>query len=99
MADLPDYSKLKGIEAAGLSVVLDGKGEPFAELFEPQPATHLGFARDIPDHVQKAFVAAEDKRFYQHKGVDERGMIRAFIGNLGAVRAGRRAARPSPSRW
>ena len=33
-------------------------------------------------HVQKAFVAAEDKRFYQHKGVDERGLIRAFITNI-----------------
>src|SRR5439155_1609382 len=29
-----------------------------------------------------AFIAAEDRRFYQHKGVDERGLIRAFIGNL-----------------
>src|SRR5262249_15822603 len=33
-------------------------------------------------HVQKAFVAAEDKRFFQHNGIDERGLIRAFIGNL-----------------
>src|SRR5262249_33479542 len=32
----------------------------------------------------KAFLAAEDKRFYQHKGIDERGLIRAFIGNLAA---------------
>jgi penicillin-binding protein 1A len=37
---------------------------------------------EIPEHVQKAFLAAEDKRFYQHKGIDERGLIRAFIGNL-----------------
>jgi hypothetical protein len=27
-------------------------------------------------------VAADDKRFYEHKGIDERGLIRAFIGNL-----------------
>jgi membrane carboxypeptidase/penicillin-binding protein len=32
--------------------------------------------------VLKAFVAAEDRRFFQHHGVDERGIIRAFIGNL-----------------
>jgi membrane carboxypeptidase/penicillin-binding protein len=38
--------------------------------------------RDIPVHVQRAFISAEDKRFYQHKGVDERSLIRAFIGNL-----------------
>ena len=37
---------------------------------------------DIPEHVRQAFVAAEDKRFFQHKGIDERGVIRAFIGNL-----------------
>ena len=42
---------------------------------------------DIPEHVQKAFVAAEDRRFFQHKGIDERGLIRAFIGNL--ARSGR----------
>ena len=29
-----------------------------------------------------AFIAAEDKRFHQHRGIDERGLIRAFIGNL-----------------
>jgi len=39
---------------------------------------------DIPEHVRKAFITAEDKRFLQHKGVDERGLIRAFIANLGA---------------
>ena len=36
----------------------------------------------IPEYVQQAFVAAEDKRFYQHKGIDERGLIRAFITNI-----------------
>lgn len=30
----------------------------------------------IPQYVQKAFVAAEDKRFYEHHGVDMLGMIR-----------------------
>ncbi len=35
---------------------------------------------EVPAMVQKAFVAAEDKRFETHKGIDERGVIRAFIG-------------------
>src|SRR5262249_18505540 len=38
--------------------------------------------KQIPEYVQLAFVAAEDKRFYQHKGIDERGLIRAFITNI-----------------
>ena len=37
---------------------------------------------EIPEYVQQAFIAAEDKRFYQHKGIDERGLIRAFITNI-----------------
>jgi membrane peptidoglycan carboxypeptidase len=37
--------------------------------------------------VQRAFAAAEDKRFYEHKGIDERALVRSFIGNL--TQAGR----------
>jgi penicillin-binding protein 1A len=81
-ADLPDHNKLKGLKLPGASVVLDRKGERFAELFEENQRRVWVPLQDIPEHVRKAFVAAEDKRFYQHKGIDERGLIRAFIGNL-----------------
>ncbi|MGE3745487.1 MAG: penicillin-binding protein 1A [Sphingomonadaceae bacterium] len=81
-ANLPDHNKLKGLKLPGASVVLDRKGERFAELFEENQRRVWVSLSDIPEHVQKAFVAAEDKRFYQHKGIDERGLIRAFIGNL-----------------
>jgi penicillin-binding protein 1A len=81
-ADLPDHSKLKGLKLPGASVVLDRKGERFAEVFEENQRRVWVALPDIPDHVQKAFIATEDRRFYQHKGIDERGLIRAFIGNL-----------------
>ena len=83
LANLPDHNKLKGLKLPGASVVLDRKGEPFAEVFEENQRRVWVVLADIPEHVRKAFVAAEDKRFYQHKGVDERGLIRAFVGNLG----------------
>src|SRR5436305_3413577 len=81
-ADLPDHAKLKGMRLPGASVVLDRRGERFAEVFEENQRRVWVPLADIPEHVQKAFLAAEDKRFYQHKGIDERGLIRAFIGNL-----------------
>ncbi len=81
-ADLPDHTKLKGMKLPGASVVLDRKGERFAEVFEENQRRVWVVLADIPEHVQKAFVAAEDRRFYQHKGIDEHGLIRAFIGNL-----------------
>jgi penicillin-binding protein 1A len=81
-ADLPDHTRLKGLKLPGASVVLDRKGERFAEVFEENQRRVWVPIADIPEHVQKAFVAAEDKRFYQHQGIDEHGLIRAFIGNL-----------------
>ncbi|MGA7487916.1 MAG: transglycosylase domain-containing protein [Xanthobacteraceae bacterium] len=86
-ADLPDHTKLKGLKLPGASVVLDRKGERFAEVFEENQRRVWVALTDIPEHVQKAFIAAEDKRFYQHRGVDERGLIRAFVANL--ARSGR----------
>src|SRR5437868_10132685 len=80
--DLPDHSKLKGMKLPGASVVLDRRGERFAEVFEENQRRVWVALTDIPEHVQKAFLAAEDRRFYQHGGIDERGLIRAFIGNL-----------------
>ena len=81
-ANLPDHNRLKNLKLPGTSVVLDGKGDKFAELFESdQRRVWVPFSQ-IPEYVQRAFVAAEDKRFYQHKGIDERGLIRAFITNI-----------------
>ena len=81
-AVLPDHMRLKGLKLPGTSVVLDGKGEKFAELFESDHRRIWVQLNDLPDYVKKSFIAAEDKRFYQHHGVDERGLIRAFIANL-----------------
>jgi penicillin-binding protein 1A len=34
---------------------------------------------EIPEHVVLAFVAAEDRRFFEHPGVDYRGVLRAVV--------------------
>ena len=85
-ADLPDHDKLRGFKLPGASVVLDGKGARFADVFEENQRRLWVALADIPEHVQQAFIAAEDKRFHDHKGIDERGLIRAFIGNLAGSR-------------
>jgi len=82
LADLPDYARLKGLKLPGATIVLDAKGERFAEVYEQDQRRVWVALAEIPEHVQKAFIAAEDKRFYQHKGIDERALIRAFLGNL-----------------
>ena len=39
----------------------------------------------VPRHVREAFLATEDRRFYQHNGLDWRGLIRASARNVGAL--------------
>ncbi|HZZ89426.1 MAG TPA: transglycosylase domain-containing protein, partial [Caulobacteraceae bacterium] len=41
----------------------------------------------LPAYVPAAFVAIEDKRFYEHSGFDVAGMARAVLTDLGQGRA------------
>jgi penicillin-binding protein 1A len=40
--------------------------------------------KDLPRHVPQAFLAAEDKRFYEHDGADETAIARAAFSNAAA---------------
>jgi penicillin-binding protein 1A len=37
--------------------------------------------REMPDYLPKAFIAIEDRRFYDHHGVDPVGLVRALVAN------------------
>ena len=39
----------------------------------------------VPRHVRDAFLATEDRRFYDHNGLDWRGLMRAGVRNVGAL--------------
>jgi penicillin-binding protein 1A len=83
-ADLPDPSVLKLRKLPSMSTVLDGGGHGFADIFEPRNRRIWVPLAEIPEQLRQAAIAAEDRRFFDHHGVDERGIIRAFLGNLGA---------------
>jgi penicillin-binding protein 1A len=65
-------------------VVLDREGREIARR-GPQPAAQIALER-LPDYLTAAVLAVEDRRFYEHGGVDVRGLARAALENL---RAGR----------
>ncbi len=44
--------------------------------------TAITDVENIPDHVKNAFIAIEDKRFYNHNGVDIKGLFRATLNNV-----------------
>ena len=80
--DLPDAARFKGLKLPGMTLVVDRKGGQFAELGEADHRRIWLEPSELPAQMLRAFVAAEDKRFFEHHGVDERGLIRAFINNL-----------------
>ena len=77
---LPDARRLSGYNRPGTLTVLDANG---AVLFKDGPATRDRLpSGKMPKLIEKAFVAAEDRRFYQHGGVDTVGIARAMVRNL-----------------
>lgn len=76
---LPDPSKLRNSRPPQLTQIFDRDNQLIAENFEPEQRYLWWPIKDIPLHVQQAFVAVEDRSFYENVGVDLRGMIRAFI--------------------
>ena len=86
--DLPDFKKLSVYEPPVLSRVYDDNGQLIAEyalekrLFIPYDS--------IPDKVIFAFLSAEDKNFFNHPGIDAKGVTRAIIKNINNVLTNKR---------
>ena len=87
--DLPSRLDLKsGYLPAVVSTVYDVHGQPIGEFYH-QRRVVVPLDR-IPPHVVQALLAAEDARFFVHRGVDVFAIVRASFANLrkGAVREG-----------
>ena len=88
--DLPDYHQLEKYEPPVTTRLFAGDGQL---LMEYATERRLFMPIDtIPDLVKNAFIAAEDKKFYSHSGIDYVGIIRAVLGNLKNLGTGRRPA-------
>ncbi len=88
--ELPDYHQLSNYEPAVTTRLYAGDGRLLMEyaaekrLFVPEDK--------IPPLVKNAFIAAEDKKFYSHFGIDFLGIVRALLENVKNFGSGRRPA-------
>jgi penicillin-binding protein 1A len=80
LLDLPDLRRIEDYNPPVSSIVLDRKGRIIGEFQEEK--RRLVPIGEIPDHVQLAFVAAEDKHFFEHTGIDFKSILRAALANL-----------------
>ena len=86
--DLPEHRQLADYEPPVMTRIHAGDGRLLAEyaiekrVFVPLPA--------MPKRVTQAFLAAEDKNFYHHMGIDPMGVLRAVLVNIKNIGSSRR---------
>jgi penicillin-binding protein 1A len=86
--NLPSIEKLKNYAPPIVTHVYADKGELIADFAYQR--RYLVPMEEVPQVVQDAFVAAEDKNFWRHSGVDKEAILRAVKKNLtsGALKEG-----------
>jgi len=80
--DLPQILSLETFKPSSVTRIYSADKVLLAELFlekrDPVPL------KVIPDYLKKALIATEDRKFYQHSGVDLKGILRAVISDIRA---------------
>ena len=78
--DLPSIETLRNYRPATVTKFFSEDGEVIGEYFvEKREVVSLD---RVPDHLVQAFVAGEDARFFQHKGLDYMAILRALLRNI-----------------
>jgi 1A family penicillin-binding protein len=79
-SDCPSIAQIRTFEPQQASKVYSHDGRLLAELgVESRTPVSINA---LPEYIPQAFVAVEDKRFYEHRGLDPRGFARAVVGVL-----------------
>jgi penicillin-binding protein 1A len=86
--DLPDYSQLQDYEPPVMTRVHASDGALVAE-YATQRRLYIPI-QAVPKMVINAFLAAEDKNFYEHNGLDFQGIMRAGVLYVQTYGSGRR---------
>ncbi|MEL7245892.1 MAG: transglycosylase domain-containing protein, partial [Cyanobacteria bacterium J06573_2] len=77
---LPSRDQLSAASREKTLTIKAGNG---AILYQQGEATREKLKiKQIPDKLQQAFIASEDRRFKEHSGIDPRGILRAATSNL-----------------
>ena len=86
--NLPDYKFLKNYKAPVSSKVYSGDGELVSD-FSTEKRIFVPY-NAIPEKIINSFLSAEDKNFFNHPGVDAKGVLRAILNNISNVLSSKR---------
>lgn len=80
-AQLPETNTKSAKGRDQSTIVYDSKGRVIAKLYAEQDRTDKQL-NQIPADLRNAVIATEDRRYYQHKGVDPLGILRAVVTDI-----------------
>ncbi|AEI14790.1 penicillin-binding protein, 1A family [Flexistipes sinusarabici DSM 4947] len=83
-SELPSIKQLKDFKYKQPTILYGQDNKTIAELGSKR--RYPVSLEKIPDKLEKALIAVEDSRFYEHDGIDLKGIVRAFFVNLKAGR-------------
>lgn len=77
LSDLPSIDALKNYQPPQSTVVLDRNGAIVGRFYDERRT--VVSLKKIPPQVKNAFIAAEDADFFEHRGIDYFGLMRAVL--------------------
>ena len=77
--EAPDISNVAVAPNETATYIYNQEGKRIQKLTLPEANRDLVSLDRIPLNLQHAVVAIEDERFYEHKGIDPKGILRAFL--------------------
>jgi penicillin-binding protein 1A len=81
VAGVPSLDQMQPIDEGANSVIYAADGTPLGFIQSDEARTPISLDK-IPEDLQKATIAIEDSRFYEHGGVDPEGILRAAWANV-----------------
>lgn len=79
---LPNPDEILAREVSQSTKIYDRTGEHLLYEIAPEERRTLVTIEEIPDIVEKATIAAEDRSFYEHSGISIKGILRAVFSNI-----------------
>ncbi len=78
----PSISQIDVVPKGYTTMVYDKEGNVIETLAGANANRTFVPLSELPDRVKYAFISIEDERFYEHKGIDVRGILRAGVRGL-----------------
>ncbi len=75
----PDISQINVMPTAYATKVYDREGNEIEQLIGANANREFVSLKDLPEFVKYAFISIEDERFFEHHGIDVRGIFRAGV--------------------